>query len=233
MSEKFKRGCIVTNKNGDEFDCKVVILVTGDRSTSDHHFSGVCIHTYNKKIHPVGDFSTTWHLNKFVKLHNSLEEWLSDESPAEQPVASALPLKELTPDQLRVMNQTSDKLFTREKSAAEQPVLPTFWDVAKAFKWAAEYSNELGEQLVLSDGQWTIINGDDNESETQDLTFGNVAELYCLQEGYDKAEQSGREVEAVEFHDWVEKNRWEIDHREQHTHTTAELYKLFKEQKEK
>lgn len=83
------------------------------------------------------------------------------------------------------------------QSAAEQPVaepvLPTFWDVAEAFKWAAEYSNEKGEQLVLSDGQWTLIAEDGDETETEDLTPGNVAELYCLQKGFEKAEQPGRE----------------------------------------
>lgn len=161
MSEKFKRGSIVTNKNGDEFDCKVVILVTGDRSTSDHHFSGVCIQSYNKEIHPVGDFSTTWYLEKFVKLYDSFEEW-QNESPAEQPV-------------------------------------PTFWDVANAFKWAAEYNNETGESLSLYEGQWTILGSDGDEVETEDLTPGNVAELYCLQKGFEKDEQPVREVEQEQL----------------------------------
>lgn len=62
---------------------------------------------------------------------------------------------------------------------------PTFWDVAKAFKWAAEYRDEIGGQLTLYNDQWTIISEDEdgNENETQDLTPGNVAELYCLQKG--------------------------------------------------
>lgn len=73
-----------------------------------------------------------------------------------------------------------------DESGAAAPPLPAFWDVAKAFKWAAEYSNEKGEQLVLSDGQWRLINDDGDEAETEDLTPGNVAELYCLQNGFTK-----------------------------------------------
>lgn len=38
-------------------------------------------------------------------------------------------------------------------------------------------------------------------------------------------------IDAVAFHDWVLENEWEINYREQRTHTTAELYKLFKQQK--
>lgn len=65
---------------------------------------------------------------------------------------------------------------------------PTFWDVAEAFKWAAKYRDEIGGHLTLYNDQWTLIseNEDGNENETQDLTPGNVAELYCLQKGFEK-----------------------------------------------
>jgi hypothetical protein len=73
-----------------------------------------------------------------------------------------------------------------DESGTAANELPTFWDVAKAFKWAAEYSNERGESLSLYEGQWTILGGDGDEPETEDLTPGNVAELYCLQKGFTK-----------------------------------------------
>lgn len=76
MEKKFLRGSIVVNKGAEEFKCKIVVLVTGDRSKRDDHFSGVCISTYNPRVNPIGDFSDTWHLNKFEKLFDSFEEWL-------------------------------------------------------------------------------------------------------------------------------------------------------------
>lgn len=92
----------------------------------------------------------------------------------------------------------------------EQPAAlkPTYWDVAKAFKWAAEYNNELGENLVLTeDGQWLLMKREGGITETEELTPGNVAELYCLQNGFtkEKAEQpaAGREGDAVEFAEWA------------------------------
>lgn len=129
-------------------------------------------------------------------------------------------------------------LLILDDSPAEQPVLPTFWDVAKAFKWAAEYGNEIGEQLSLLTGQWTIIiENEENENETKDITPGNVAELYCLQKGFEKDEQPVREVNPRNFAEWLRLNwkasqngwvdalgKWE---------TTHGLYNLFKEQKEK
>lgn len=87
-----------------------------------------------------------------------------------------------------LMEKNGLKIVSGE-SPAEQLVLPTFWDVAKAFKWAAEYGNERGEFLSLYEGQWRIIEGDQDESETEDLAPGNVAELYCLQQGFEKDEQ--------------------------------------------
>ena len=45
--------------------------------------------------------------------------------------------------------------------------------------------------------------------------------------------ESAGESDAVEFHEWAINNAWEIDHREEHTHTAAELYTIFKQQKEK
>jgi hypothetical protein len=70
----------------------------------------------------------------------------------------------------------------------EQNKLPAFWDVAKAFKWAAEYRDEIGGELLLSNGQWLITPEDEdgNENEGKELTPGNVAELYCLQRGFEK-----------------------------------------------
>lgn len=71
---------------------------------------------------------------------------------------------------------------------SQQPKRPTFWDVAEAYKWAAEYRDEIGGQLTLYNDQWTLISEDEdgNENETQDLTRGNLAELYCLQKGFAK-----------------------------------------------
>lgn len=40
--------------------------------------------------------------------------------------------------------------------------------------------------------------------------------------------QAASGSDAVEFADWLDKNRWEIDTREQVTHTTEQLYQLFK-----
>lgn len=88
------------------------------------------------------------------------------------------------------------------ESATTANVLPTFWDVAKAFKWATEYRDEIGGHLTLYNDQWTIISEDEdgNENETQDLTPGNVAELYCLQKGFTKdvneSPAGGREEDA-------------------------------------
>lgn len=134
----------------------------------------------------------------------------------------------------------------------EQPVLPTFWDVAKAFKWAAEYANERGESLSLYEGQWTIIGGDGDEAETEDLTPRNVAELYCLQKGFEKDEQPVRDVDAIEFLNWAYENRWfkkegefwrytfeqgtsvsAASYKKNYMKTSAQLYNLFKEQKDK
>lgn len=49
-------------------------------------------------------------------------------------------------------------------------------------------------------------------------------------EWLDATPAAGREEDAVKFHDWAINNAWEIDHREEHTHTTAELYAIFKQQ---
>lgn len=87
MEEKFQRGSIVVNKGAQEFNSKIVILVTGDRSKRDDHFSGVCISTYNHQITPVGEFSDTWHLRKFEKLFDSFEGWLiANQKPQTGPV---------------------------------------------------------------------------------------------------------------------------------------------------
>lgn len=87
MEEKFQRGSIVVNKGAQEFNSKIVILVTGDRSKRDDHFSGVCISTYNHQITPVGEFSDTWHLRKFEKLFDSFEGWLiANQKPQTNPV---------------------------------------------------------------------------------------------------------------------------------------------------
>lgn len=83
MEEKFQRGSIVINKGAEEFDNKIVVLVTGDRSKIDDHFSGVCLSTYNHRITPIGDFSDTWHLSKFEKLFDSFEEWLTANQQAQ------------------------------------------------------------------------------------------------------------------------------------------------------
>lgn len=135
--------------------------------------------------------------------------WLDEsatfsESPAEQPVYSEQERHE-TRVALRLLlklfrsNQISEQqekhcadaealLKKYSRGILKQPALPTFWDVAKAFKWAAEYRDERGGQLTLYNDQWTLISEDEdgNENETQDLTPGNVAELYCLQKGFEK-----------------------------------------------
>lgn len=67
MEKKFSRGSIVVRDT-------TTVLVTGDRSKRDDHFSGVCI--YSGGSYPVGDFSDTWHINKFKKLYETFEEWL-------------------------------------------------------------------------------------------------------------------------------------------------------------
>lgn len=69
-----------------------------------------------------------------------------------------------------------------DESATPAAPLPTFWDVANAFKWAAEYKSEKGEHLMLADGWCLMSDGGVNE----ELTPGNVAELYCLQQGFEK-----------------------------------------------
>lgn len=140
---------------------------------------------------------------------SEVEYLIEDESPAEQPVAE-LPLKELSPDELSVLNKTSARLFLPHKEA-EHPVRPTFWDVATAFKWVAEYRDEKGGQLTLYNDQWTLISEDEdgNENETQDLTPGNVAELYCLQKGFEKDEQPVREVDAESFAKFLDEQRSE------------------------
>lgn len=59
----------------------------------------------------------------------------------------------------------------------------------------------------------------------RDLSIG----LYCQKK---KSPSGEREVDAVAFHDWVLKNEYVIDNRAEHTHTTAQLYGIFKQQKE-
>lgn len=152
-------------------------------------------------------------------------QWL-DESPAEQPVADnahyelSLALRmllkvfkndQITNDQEKYYSQAEAMLKKHSSiydvlrtGTAEQSALPTFWDVAKVFKWAAEYNNEKGESLNLSvaDG-WFLVDHDDNT--TEDLTPGNVAELYCLQKGFDKNEQPVREVGII---NWLNEKGW-------------------------
>lgn len=172
-------------------------------------------------------------------------EWvlLDEYRTPEEEVTHWMPLPGL-PDGVESNDLPDDIVQTIKKIAREemgldenqpQPVLPTFWDVAKAFKWAAEYRDEIGGQLTLYNDQWTIISEDEdgNENETQDLTFGNVAELYCLQNGFDKAEQPGREVVFAEWamnEGWVCKKGvgW-MKHSNETPYvlTTAELWEVF------
>lgn len=122
--------------------------------------------------------------------------------------AQPAPVEPFNPELFQVM-QDAEK--TKEKDAAEVmkeiggQALPTSWDVAKAFKWAAEYNNEKGEELVLCDGQWTLI--DDKEREAEDLTPDQVAELFRLQ-CPDEAEQPGRKVDGMALLRWLNENDW-------------------------
>jgi hypothetical protein len=52
---------------------------------------------------------------------------------------------------------------------------------------------------------------------------------YVLCEEEKEGSKEREESEAIKFHDWAINNAWELDHREEHTHTTAELYELFKQ----
>lgn len=134
-----------------------------------------------------------------------------------------------------------------DESGTAANELPAFWDVAKAFKWAAEYRDEIGGHLTLYNDQWTLISEDEdgNENETEDLTPGNVAELYCLQNGFtkeiDESPAAAREEDAVSFADWANSNylkcgsemKWMARISNSHEmFTTAQLYELFKQQKE-
>lgn len=129
-----------------------------------------------------------------------------------------------------------------DESATPANVLPTFWDVAKAFKWAAEHKTEKGESLMLADG-WCLIH---EGGVTEELTPGNVAELYCLQNGFTKeigeSPAAGREEDAVEFAEWAATiaffddgtRLWElIGEGEaingQFRFTTKEFYQVFKQ----
>jgi hypothetical protein len=119
---------------------------------------------------------------------------------------------------------------------------PTFWNVAEAFKWAAEYRDEIGGQLTLYNDQWTLISEDEdgNENETQDLTPGNVAELYCLQKGFEKKE--GNKEREVAFAEWILKHKYyPIEHHQRmwsgasigsKLFTTEQLHKQYNQQKE-
>lgn len=78
MEKKLNRGEIVESSG-------VIILVTGDRSILAHHFSGVCIESTPDPFYPVGDFSTTWHIEKFNKAYDSLGDWMKSKQRAPGP----------------------------------------------------------------------------------------------------------------------------------------------------
>lgn len=100
---------------------------------------------------------------------------------------------------------------------------------------ASEFKKEVGMPYHAKDnrfkgaghfnGNGAFIWGDCTVTHPKDQD-----DLYLLDESGTAA---AREEDAVAFHDWVEKYRSEYDFREQRTHTTAELYQLFKQQKEK
>lgn len=81
MEKKFNRGEIVESSG-------IIILVTGDRSILAHHFSGVCIESTPDPLYPIGDFSTTWHLDKFNKAYDSLGDWMKSKQATPQDAAS-------------------------------------------------------------------------------------------------------------------------------------------------
>lgn len=130
-----------------------------------------------------------------------------------------------------------------DESGTAPAVTPTFWDVAKAFKWAAEYRDEIGGQLTLYNDQWTLISEDEdgNENDTKDLTPGNVAELYCLQNGFNKENEgtaAGKEEDTVALIKFIRlnyrrrKDVW-TDNFNIAKLTDEGILGLFKQQKEK
>lgn len=158
---------------------------------------------------------------------------------AEQPVYPDLET-EAKEHAKTITNNSEHQLYVAQgyyNAMKKTRALPTFWDVAKAFKWAAEYRDEIGGELWLTSGQWTLNseNEDGNENEPQSLTSGNVAELYCLQKGFDKEEQPGREVGTMEFAEWcgtlyrLTKEGWYDN--DGYYHTTEQLLKDFRKQK--
>lgn len=82
-------------------------------------------------------------------------------------------------------------------------------------------------------------------SEIRDTIINTIAEIKKLPDPIyaneppflvqsESTPAAGREEsDAVEFHDWVEANRWTLDNTAEYTHNTEQLYQLFKEQKEK
>ena len=87
--------------------------------------------------------------------------------------------------------------------------LLTFFDVAKVFKWAAEYSDENGGQLHLSLGQWSIISDDDEGMQSYHaIAPSNVAELYCLQCGVEKEEHAAYATLKAQADKMVEALKW-------------------------
>lgn len=46
-----------------------------------------------------------------------------------------------------------------------------------------------------------------------------------------RAMQEYAKQEAIEFYNWCEKNAWRVDHEEEITHTTSELYKIYQYEK--
>ena len=155
---------------------------------------------------------------------NDLKAWeeskLTEKQVAERKEAVEWyrnPMKELTPDEQGVLNKTSERLFQRDGKVGAVWVkaserLPGW---AKFVEWRYENKVSAGKDTVLGIAKRGI-------------------EYFQLLEWLDESAttdyQQVKESDAVEFAEWMEINRWEIDHREERTHTPAELYLIFRKE---
>lgn len=169
--------------------------------------------TFDRGVEAALEAENKWLKQELEELQGTRKQgpvWVkaSERLPGlKKPVRWRLDGKELSPREVWYMvhDTNSGSLINYEwldESATAAAPLPTFWDVAKAFKWAAEYKSEKGEHLMLADGWCLMSDGGVNE----ELTPGNVAELYCLQNGFEKESTpaAGREESDAVDHEFID-----------------------------
>ena len=126
------------------------------------------------------------------------------------------------------MSNTNKPLEAKEWLKAQNPDSNTIHMNLETFEAYAAYVRSF----VPDDVEQAIV------SQFQPKPSRNHTDVSYLDKregarfGYSLASLASPDKEAVRFYEWVEQNRYEIDNREQHTHTIDQLYTIFKTSKQ-